>query len=257
VDCKIARSWIEADLDGELDLVRHLEVEQHVQTCPECLRWRQGLLARNTALRTKLPRFVAPSELEAKIRTTLGEVRPASVPVAKPRRFPSPESAWPVLAMAASLAAALLVGYGWGGKAARHQELVGEAISEHIRSLQVNHLSDVVSTDQHTVKPWFAGKIDFAPPVPDLAKIGFPLTGGRLDRLAGHPAAALVYHRRQHALNVFIWPSGTEPVRERRDGFGGYHTQTWSANGLNYLAVSEIPAEDLATFQAAFQAAAQ
>ena len=175
----------------------------------------------------------------------------------QPRRFSFPESAWPGLGLAASLAAAVLVGYGWGGKAARNQALVGEAISEHIRSLQVNHLSDVVSTDQHTVKPWFAGKIDFAPPVPDLAQIGFPLTGGRLDRIAGHPAAALVYHRRQHALNVFIWPSGAEPVGERQDGFSGYHTQTWSEKGLNYLAVSEISAADLAMFQAAFRAAAQ
>jgi anti-sigma factor RsiW len=132
--------------------------------------------------------------------------------------------------------------------------LIDDAISDHVRSLQAQHLTDVASTDQHTVKPWFAGKLDFSPPVVDLASAGFPLTGGRLEHLDGRPAAALVFHRRQHAINLFIWPAGAGVLSPRSTERDGYNATTWSHAGLNFLAVSEIPATELKQFADAFRA---
>ena len=119
-----------------------------------------------------------------------------------------------------------------------------------------DHLTDVASTDQHTVKPWFAGRLAFAPPVPDLAGGGFPLIGGRLDEIAGQPAAALVYRRRQHVVNLLVWPAATGAVGGGRRRRNGFQTEAWSRDGLNFVAVSEIPAGELAEFVRQFQAAA-
>jgi anti-sigma factor RsiW len=123
-----------------------------------------------------------------------------------------------------------------------------EAFAEHVRSLQANHLMDVISTDRHTVKPWFAGKLDFSPPVVDLADIGFPLAGGRLDQIDGHTAAALVFRRRLHTINVFIWPARDAVPPPNSASESGFNAQGWTNGGLNFLAVSEIPAADLEQF---------
>jgi anti-sigma factor RsiW len=127
-------------------------------------------------------------------------------------------------------------------------------VSDHVRSLQAGHLTDVVSTDQHTVKPWFAGKLDFSPPVVDLSGDGFPLAGGRLEQIDGRPAAALVFHRRLHTVNLFVWPTAAGEIPARRGAEKGYNTEGWSQGGMNFLAVSEIPASDLAQFAAAYRA---
>jgi len=124
-----------------------------------------------------------------------------------------------------------------------------EAVSGHIRSLMANHLTDVASTDQHTVKPWFSGKLDFSPPVTDFASASYPLVGGRLDYLQGHPVAALVYLHRKHVVNVFVWP-----VAGARDGIGaavtqrGYHVIHGTRAGMAYWVVSDLNAEELAAF---------
>lgn len=112
---------------------------------------------------------------------------------------------------------------------------------------------DVVSTDQHTVRPWFIGKLDFSPPVSDLADLGYPLVGARLEHLDGRSAAALVYRRRQHAINVFVWPQGTGPAPARQAREDGYNARMWSQGGLNFIAVSEIPGDELEQFAAAFR----
>ena len=130
-------------------------------------------------------------------------------------------------------------------------------VNDHARSLRAEHLVDVASTDQHTVKPWFAGKLDFAPPVADLASVGFPLAGGRLEQVEGRPAAALVFHRRTHAINLFIWPAAGGTLAAHRSGHNGYHTECWSQGSLNFFAVSEIPAAELAQFADAFRASQQ
>jgi anti-sigma factor RsiW len=252
MNCHETHRLLEADVDGELDLVRHLELEEHLRTCPHCAALRASFVARRAALRESLPRFTAPAELAGKVRAAL-HLEEAPTRTTRPARVSWP--IWNVMGIAASLAFALVAGYTWGTAHARGNLLMDEAVSEHIRSLQFNHLSDVASTDQHTVKPWFAGKLDFSPPVMDLADAGFPLVGGRLDHMDGRPAAALVFHRRTHAINLFIWPSARDEVSPRETELNGYHVRSWSQGGFNFLAVSEIPAAELSEFAAAFQAA--
>jgi len=244
MDCNETRRLLDADLDGELDLVTHLELEQHTRSCAACQALVEGARERAIALRERLPRHGAPAALRARILRSLPKERPAA-PVAWP--------AWRVAGLAACVAFALVGAYNWGGERALSQGLYSEAVAEHVRSLQAGHLTDVLSTDQHTVKPWFAGKIDFAPPVVDLAAQGFPLVGGRLDYIGGKPAAALVFHRGHHAVNLFVWRSGDTPLERRTVEEFGYRAEAWSGSGLNYMAVSEIPLADLQQFTAAYR----
>jgi anti-sigma factor RsiW len=260
MNCAETRRLLDADLAGELDLVRHLEIEAHLRACPECARLAENARARRAALREALPRFTASPQLAEKIRASL-RAETAAVPPA-PSIAPAPAPAriifpvWQLAGLAASVAFALLAGFAWGNARARTNLLFDEAVADHVRSMQATHLTDVVSTDQHTVKPWFVGKLDFSPPVVDLASAGFPLTGGRLEHLDGRPAAALVFHRRQHPINLFIWRSGETALASRDSQRDGYNATTWSQAGLNYLAVSEIPASELTQFAEAFRAAA-
>ena len=249
--CDEARRLLELDVDGELDVVRHLELAEHIKTCPDCAARADALRARKTALRAKLPRHPAPPEFAAKLRASI-------VPgnAATGRRHPEGFTAMIYLRRVAGLAAlvavSLLVGYSFGNHHGGGNLLVAEAIDSHVRSLEAGPLMEVVSTDQHTVKPWFAGKLDFSPPVLDLASEGFPLIGGRRDRLAGQTVAVLVFHRHQHTINLYIWPAsaGSSPIpgRARDAEQNGYHTERWTANGFAFLAVSDVSAADLAQF---------
>jgi anti-sigma factor RsiW len=252
MNCNKIRLLLEANADGELDLVHQLEVEEHLRSCPACASEARAIAARQDAFRNSIPRFTAPRQFRDKIQALVM----AEVDSTRPRVVNRPESRWSYWylgGMAAAAALALSVGYGLGNSRGRASSLLAEALSEHVRSLQDGHLIDVVSTDQHTVKPWFTGKIDFSPPVVDMADAGFPLVGGRLDRIDGRPAAALVFHRRQHPINLFVWPAsgGVAPVREAREN--GYDAQSWSQGGLNFLAVSEIPPAELEKFIGEFR----
>lgn len=256
MECNRIRRLIDAHSDGELDLVSHLEIEEHLRVCPTCAKLAEDARSRQTVLRASLPRFVAPPQLASKIQEALrAEGAPGRRVVQTSRRSPLLWPIWSVTGLAASFAVTLFVGFAWGGAHVRANLVVDEAINDHVRSLQASHLTDVASTDQHTVKPWFAGKLDFAPPVVDLATVGFPLAGGRLEHVDGRPAAALVFHHRQHAINLFIWPAGSGAVSSRRSARNGYHTESWSQGGLSFLAISEIPATELGQFAAAFRAA--
>ena len=129
-----------------------------------------------------------------------------------------------------------------------------EVVSSHVRALMGEHLFDVRSTDQHTVKPWFLGKLDFSPPVTDLAQIGFPLTGGRLDYVAGRPVAALVYTRGQHTINVFVWPEASDAVgAPDARAIRGFHVRHWTREGMSYWAVSDVNDAALDQFVRALQ----
>jgi anti-sigma factor RsiW len=252
MNCDDIRPLLEAHADGELDLVRQVELDAHLQACPDCARQARAIASRRNALRDSLPRFAAPAHLRQKI---LASIQPeaASAKVRTSLRAPTSWSLWNLGGLAASLAAALFLGYTWGNIHARSDSLWNEAIADHVRSLQAGHLMDVISTDQHTVKPWFIGKLDFSPPVVDLADLGFPLAGGRLERLDGQTAAALVFHRRLHSINLFVWPATQGLVPSSHGGKDGYHAESWSQGGLNFLAVSEIPATELNQFIQAYR----
>jgi anti-sigma factor RsiW len=225
VNCTEVLGLLDAYLDGELDLAHSLEFETHVESCAAC----GAVLERRRALQSAIaraPYFSAPESLRRKIAApTL-------------RRMPY---RW--MALAAGIAALGLVLWRVGAPAA--SPLDGEVAAAHVRSLQVNHLMDVASTDRHTVKPWFAGKLDFAPNVEDLTAQGFPLAGGRLDYLDGRAVAALVYRRRQHTVNVFTWPSQGADSAARAESRQGFNLVHWARAGMEWWAVSDASAADL------------
>jgi anti-sigma factor RsiW len=193
--------------------------------------------------------------LEHRIRTALVESAPAAsratapTPVATARKRPM--FSWEFLAVAASLALVAVMAVRFTlrpeNPSPDDELLAQEVLASHVRSLMVNHLTDVPSTDQHTVKPWFDGKLDFSPPVDNLSAQGFPLVGGRLDYLAARPVAALVYQRRKHFINLFIWPSAGQTA-EKAVMRQGYNLIHWTRAGMAYWAVSDLNYSELTEF---------
>jgi anti-sigma factor RsiW len=235
---------LHAYLDSELDLVRSLELEEHLKTCPDCAQevWtqqtlRQGLRSANLYHR-------APAGLESRIRASLPRENKV---VEMPRR-----NLWNWMAVAAAILVALVLTWrmmpSFLGRAGTDL-LAQEVVASHIRSLQPGHLLDVESTDQHTVKPWFNGKIDFSPPVKDFAEDGFPLIGGRLDYVDHRPAAALVYQRHKHFINVYVWPeTDAKESRARLESSEGYNIAFWEHGGMYFCAVSDLNTGELQQF---------
>ena len=246
----MAQRFVPGYLDGELDLVRTIEMERHLEDCPVCTQNLENQQDVRSALRRSSLAYIAPAVLRDRIQSSLR----ASTPVAVQNRTIK----WPFLHIwqwaGAVAVLALFSLSGWQLTArlsvpSSNQRITTEVFSSHVRSLEANHLTDVVSTDQHTVKPWFDGKLDFSPPVEDLASDGFPLVGGRLDYLEGRKVAALIYQRREHFINVFVWPS---PVRSNSaqaiESRQGYHIMQWSHDGFQCWAVSDIGSPELAEF---------
>jgi len=258
MDCDAVRPLISADVDGELDLVRRLEIEAHLRGCSPCARLEAGARSWKGALRSALPRHAMPAGLAARIALAIGSETAAPVRDRAPRRAPrSPILRAPILhtaVLAATVLIGLLLGRQWGAADERVHGVFAESVAGHLRSLQADHLTDVLSGDQHTVKPWFAGKLDFSPPVLDLAAAGFGLVGGRLDRIDRHAVAALVFRRREHVINLFVWPAGDAPLGEHQLSLDGYHARSWSHGGFDCVAVSEVADAELAAFAAAFRA---
>jgi len=209
-------------------------------------------------VRENLPSYQAPQSLREFVRANApaSDVPP---PILVPRRRPT--GAARQFLYAAGILIAFLAGWMINNSIRSRQQasaaseaMVAELVDNHVRSLIGDHLTDVRSTDQHTVKPWFNGKIDFAPRVVDLASQGFPLIGGRVDYIRGHTAAALVYGRRKHFVNVFIWPAGGADAGETTQGYNGYSLLHWVAEGLSYWAVTDASPVDLEAFRLAYAA---
>jgi len=254
--CQEARSLLHAFLDDELDLTHSLDVQRHLDTCPACAREHSAQRALRTALRDEALYFRPPEGFTARARAAL---RASAEPVGaadragRPSGFPWSRWLWlPAGALAGVLAVLVVtilrLGPGAPGQSA-DDLLAQEVVASHIRSLMPGHLADVPSSDQHTVKPWFNGRLDFSPPVKVLAGEGFPLTGGRLDYVGGRPIAALVYQRRQHIINLMVWPAPRDMDRPLTVATRqGYHLLHWTQGGMNYWVVSDLNEDELKQF---------
>jgi anti-sigma factor RsiW len=243
-------------IDGELDAANSLAIEAHVKECAGCAEELRRLEAIKAALSAPELRPAAPTALRARIGAALA-LEEAS---AAPRTFPAPRpraigpwiGAGAFLAVAASLAMLIAV------PQLTASGIEDQLVASHVRSLLASHLTDVATSSRHVVKPWFNGRIDFAPPVVELADQGFPLVGGRLDYIEGRVVPAIVYRRNLHSINLFVRPveSLASPVSiaTRR---GGYSLIRWTQGGFEYWAVSDIEPQDLEQFHQFFAARAQ
>ncbi|HUA79013.1 MAG TPA: anti-sigma factor [Dyella sp.] len=249
--CNDARLLLHAYLDDELDAAQSVAITRHMQNCPACTaRYAEYTQLRKGLAQASLYRR-APDALRKQWSSEMLSPR-AAMPAVQVRRLSVP------LAMAAGFVAALLLAaplwfYGLPYRSDDATRLVDDAISSHIRSMQPQHLMDVVSTDQHTVKPWFAGKLDFSPHVKDLAGEGFPLVGGRLDALGGHNVAALIYKRRLHVINLYQWPASSTASDQETTQWHGYTVIRWTSDRMRFVAVSDANEDELKQFVLAFQ----
>jgi len=231
-------------LDDELDRVQVRALEAHLSQCAECARFRDERMALREAIRGGLPGLRAPDMLRKRVEKA---VRSAAAGAGGRSVRWAP---WWPLALAASLAVVAVGSWRLGERRAGEEAFTQQLLASHVRSLMPGHLTDVPSTDQHTVKPWFNGRLDFSPPVHDLSQRGYPLVGGRLDYLGGRAVAVLVYGRRQHLINVYLWPSTAGPeVGPAVQARQGYQLLHWSLSGYSWWAVSDLGLSELQEFK--------
>jgi anti-sigma factor RsiW len=247
--CDEAEILLHALLDGELDAGHAHEVEAHLKSCPRCAAQLDAYRDLQQAMSATQLRFTAPTSLRRGIEAALPARRlPAH---AASRRGVLKGFAMGTLstAMAASLVIAVI---GTDGD----QRVLGDVMSAHVRSLQADHLTDVQTSDQHTVKPWFNGKLDISPPVVDLTAEGFRLIGGRLDYVDGRAVASVVYRRRTHVINLFVaQAAGLEDQKAKLATMQGFNIERWTARGLEFFAISDLNAEELREFVDKFETA--
>jgi anti-sigma factor RsiW len=241
---------VQAYADGQLGPAEALEIERHLASCDSCTAAYRSQRALSTAIGDTSLYYKAPQGLRDRLGETIAQTpEPAAAPVPVRRR--GRPMLWRSLSLAASAAflvvmtAAIATRF---NQVSPQEQTLRDVVAGHVRSLMVNHLADVPSTDQHTVKPWFNGKLDFSPPVKDLASEGFPLIGGRLDVIDDRPVAALVYRRHAHYINLFIWPSGQQSGTEEMTSRRGYNIIHWTQSGMDCWAVSDLNRGELEEF---------
>jgi anti-sigma factor RsiW len=249
VKCDEARPLLDPYVDDELAEAERTALRDHVEGCAECGPEAAAIERLHADIRRTAPAYRAPPALRSQIRSALRREADGASAMA---RAPG----W--LAYAASILLAVAIGSGgtWLITGERQQSGIGdELIDSHLRSLLADHLTDVASSDRHTVKPWFAGRTDVAPPGVDLAAQGFPLIGGRLDLIAGKPVPALVYRAGKHVINLFVLPAATTD-RDETLTRRGYTLRHWSRGDLGYWAVSDASPDEFVKFEEAFRAVA-
>ena len=270
MNCEETTKLMDGYLDGELDPITSQAIEQHLRECHNCDQAYKTQRSLICAIGNATPYYKAPSELRERIQSSLRKettehplrngVRGAQVQFHK--RQPEPRSIlseipWNWLGLAAAIIFAAIIVSNVLPRLQRpgnDQFLATQLIAGHVRSLMANHLTDVASSDQHTVKPWLDAKLDFAPAVVDLSNEGFPLIGGRLDYLDNRAVAALIYQRRKHFINLFVWPAAPDETRTPKTiTRQGYQLLHWVESDLNYWAVSDINEKELQEFKQLFE----
>ncbi len=249
MNCAKAETLIHALIDGELDAGHTRDIEAHVASCRACTAKLETFRAMRGQIAAARLRETAPTLLRGRIEAALPQ---PSADVIAPRQFArsSRRSFFGGFALGSALSAALAASLVLTVfRNDQEQTIADEVVSAHIRSLQAGHLMDVETSDQHTVKPWFDGKVDVAPPVIDLTAEGFTLVGGRLDYIGGEPVASVVYQRRKHVINLFV----AQRLGGARTGIGtrtiqGYNVRHWSHGGLEFWAVSDLEGSELSEF---------
>ncbi len=246
MNCNEAGALVAAHADDELGGFRRHSIEKHLRSCAGCATKHQGVLALRARLRAEVPYFRAPPALHTRVRAMLADTH--AVAPARPRLEPN-RWRWltgGALAGCTATVLAWVVGTAvidWRA----NEDVAVEAVATHVRATLNNHLIEVASSDQHTVKPWLSARLDYSPPVQDLADEGFVLAGGRLDTLEKRPVATLVYRYRQHTIDVFVRPEAAHAPSSLRT-VRGFNVAYATGAGMDWLAVSDVSADVLSTF---------
>ncbi len=254
--CEDSKAFLHPYLDDQLGVGDNLRVQQHIAGCEDCRHAQEEQLALRSLVRDPGLYAEVPAEFAARIQGALRQAAAQEEAAARPKRFNFFGSLRLVPAIAMALAVLTVAGlFTVNRLRSSHEQLMADAaLASHIRSLQAGHLIDVESSDRHTVKPWFHGQLDFAPPVPDLSDLGWALIGGRLDYMDGRPVAALVYQRRKHNINVFLWPSQGSPSSEiQHQDAQGYQILHWTGTDMTYWVVSDMNQAELTEFAKALR----
>jgi anti-sigma factor RsiW len=242
--CDSVRDMLGAYMDGELDANAEFQLRTHLAECPDCPEAYRRLRFLKDGIRETNLYYAAPKELEASIRTSLG--------TAKKNEHAAGIGFRQWMAIAASVLVALSIGMGLYvfRRGTTSELLAQQVVSSHVRAMIGTHLVDVPSSDQHTVKPWFNGKLDYSPPVRDFKNEGFALVGGRVDYLNDRRVAALVYERRKHVINVFVWPTTRKAQATKLETLNGYNVVRWADAGMAFWVISDLNAKELQQFAA-------
>jgi anti-sigma factor RsiW len=254
MDCTQTRTLIHGYLDQELDPANTIALDAHAASCAACKRMLDRQLALKSAVREHAAYHAAPAALAERIRAQLGNAVAVTSDKTGERRWLQPR---PWFQLGAAVAVTAVVTWTAAlqlNMPSRDQVIAEQVIAGHARSVVTEHLTDVASSDQHTVKPWISGRLDFSPPVRDLTPAGFALAGGRLDYLDNRPVAALVYRHRQHVVDLFVWPAAPPHSATAVRAFSrqGYEVLHWTDGNMTYWAISDLNPADLRTFVDAY-----
>jgi anti-sigma factor RsiW len=243
MDCNEVRRFLDAYVDGEIELTRQVDVEAHLVRCSDCKKAVEAATKFRHSIKMNTLVYKAPPELEAEVRAALRKVSKSQI------RWIS-ELCRPLLYAAAILIVCLLCVAAWIATSENEERvLIAQAISNHSHSLLADHLLDVAASDRHVLNTWFTGNLDYSPPIADLPESGYKLIGGRLDMLENHPVAAIVYSHRDHVINEFVWPTAPDTIDFDVQSHQGYSMCAWNKSGFNYLIVADLSQADMETFE--------